>query len=235
MEAAFVRSAVAAPAAAAWRKAIDAHPVWRQRNAAAVPDFNVHSSSLRIAALADLDLAAIAGEVLRGPAGEACRSRLVGDLACDADASWIRRQYAPARYPPGHAPHSWHQDGALGFDFSAAAMAAGTKPLRMLTCWIALTPCGVDAPGLELMAGDLQALLPPAELVDADVRARHGSAGFWRPSLEPGDALLFGGGVLHRTHVTPAMRHDRTSVELRFFAASDLPERLRDHRFLVVH
>jgi hypothetical protein len=33
----------------------------------------------------------------------------------------------------------------------------------------------------------------------------------------PGDALVFGGGVLHHTHVAATMTRDRTSLELRFF------------------
>ncbi len=43
----------------------------------------------------------------------------------------------------------------------------------MLTCWIALTPCGDDAPGIEFAGGDRTDLLPLAALADAAVRARH--------------------------------------------------------------
>jgi hypothetical protein len=53
--------------------------------------------------------------------------------------------------------------------------------------------------------------------------------------LAPGDALVFGGGVLHHTHVAPTMTRDRTSLELRFFPAGEPPSRLRGDRFLTLH
>jgi hypothetical protein len=74
-------------------------------------------------------------------------------------------------------------------------------------------------------------LLAPAELADESVKARFGPLDFWRPEMDPGDALLFRGDLLHRTHVTPGMNQDRTSIELRFFSASRLPARLRSDRF----
>ena len=39
-------------------------------------------------------------------------------------------------------------------------------------------------------------------------------------------ALIFGGGQLHRTHVTPAMHRRRVSIELRFIAGGATPPRL---------
>jgi hypothetical protein len=75
-------------------------------------------------------------------------------------------------------------------------------------------------------------LLSPVELIGSRVSARFKPEEFWRPVLEPGDALLFRGDVLHRTHVTPAMTQDRTSVELRFFPAGNLPARLEGDRFI---
>ena len=55
-----------------------------------------------------------------------------------------------------------------------------------------------------------------------------------QPVLQAGDALVFDGGVLHHTHVRPRMNRDRTSLELRFFAAAQIPFRLRDDRFLLL-
>lgn len=167
-----------------------------------------------------------------------CRSQMQAmfdsPLACNYDQSWIRRQYAPVNYPPHHAPHGWHQDGALGFDF--LAHGAGPYPaaalLNMVTCWIPFTPCGVDAPGLELVTQPQPALLAPAELTEPGIRERFVIEKFWRPVMKPGDALLFRGDILHRTHVLPTMTHDRTSVELRFFPADHLPSRLRSDSFL---
>ena len=212
-------------------EAVDADPAWR-RDGPPLVRFNPHSSSLRAADVAGLDLPALAGAVLHGPAGPACRA-LVGDaVALDLDQCWVRRQYAPHRYPALHAPHAWHQDGALGFDFMAPDGAAAEGLLAMATCWIALTPCGEQAPGLELVAEPDLPLLRPEALADEAVSLRHGREAMHRPRLAPGDALVFGGGVLHHTHVAPSMTGDRTSLELRFFPAAQRPARLYGDRFL---
>ncbi len=149
-----------------------------------------------------------------------------GPFAIDLDQAWLRRQHAPARAPRWHAPHAWHQDGALGHDFALGADAPGAL-LAMVTCWAPLGPCGADAPGLEVLAPPLARLVPPAELGPAAVPG----ARSWTPRMEAGDVLLLHGGVLHRTHVTPAMTRERTSVELRSFPAARLPARLARDRF----
>jgi hypothetical protein len=165
---------------------------------------------------------------------ERVRSSLNAQPVCDLDEAWIRRQYAPSRYPRAHAPHGWHQDGALAYDFTAPGLAAGMPEavLPMMTGWITLDSCGMDAPGLELVTRRLNRLLKPAELVDGSVRASFPVREFWQPSLAPGDALLFSGDILHRTHVSSTMTTDRTSIELRFFPADGIPERLKSHRFV---
>jgi hypothetical protein len=193
------------------------------------------ASSLSLGAvLSDENLRAIFAAILAGPAGAWITDQLGNRTACDLDQAWVRRQYAPRNYPPLHAPHGWHQDGALGFDFlshPAGKFPAGAL-LPMVTCWMALGPCGVDAPGLEIVTRRLKGLLAPAGLLDERVRARFAPGEFWRPVLAPGDALLFRGDLLHRTHVTPAMTQDRTSIELRFFPADRCPARLKDDRFI---
>jgi len=234
---ALVRGTIDAATTATWLEAIDTHPAWQCRGAGSDDDrFNVHSSSLRLAAVPCLDAAVIAAALLRGEAGAFCRSRLGNALACDIDQCWIRRQYAPSRYPPGHAPHAWHQDGALGFDFLGEAMPPRANGLlAMVTCWIALTPCGAAAPGLELIALETPEMLPPKALNEEAIRAAHHESDFQRPVLAPGDCLVFGGGVLHHTYVAPAMQHDRTSLEIRLFDTKRIPARLRGDRFAAVH
>jgi ectoine hydroxylase-related dioxygenase (phytanoyl-CoA dioxygenase family) len=126
---------------------------------------------------------------------------------CLADQCWVRR---------ARPPHHWHQDGGLHHDYLNQPLAGALLP--MVTCWIALTPCGDDAPGLEWVEPALPQLLPPAELTDSAVHARFPETAFHRPRLAAGDALVFGGGLLHRTHATAAMTRPRTSIECRFCA-----------------
>ena len=232
MAVAAVSGAVDAASARAWLAAIDTHPAWR-RDGACGNDFNPYSSSLRAEAVESLSLEAVARALLDGEVGRIAHARLGDALMLDIDQCWIRRQYAPSQAPDGHAPHSWHQDGALGFDFLGAPPRAGAL-LSMATCWIALTPCGVDAPGIEFAGGEQRELLSLPALADAEVQGRHAESDRLRPVLEAGDALVFGGGVLHHTHVADAMIHDRTSLELRFFPSAKLPPRLRDDRFLTL-
>ena len=226
-----LHGAIGAATACGWLERIEAHPAWRRRGHEDRESFNVQSSSLRLAAVSGLDAVAIADLLLRGEAGAFCAARLGDALACNVDQCWIRRQYAPARYPPGHAPHAWHQDGALAFDFlrEPAHQRAGGL-LNMVTCWIALTPCGDDAPGLELARVETSVLLAPQTLRDVA-----GTLALDRPVMAAGDCLVFGGGVLHHTHVAPTMRSDRTSLEIRLFDAKHLPARLRGDRFVTVH
>jgi hypothetical protein len=191
------------------------------------------ASSFTIGAILTVgDLQTINNTILTSPAGKWLRNQLGHAIVCNLDHSWIRRQYAPHRYPRFHAPHAWHLDGALGFDF--LSHPDGNYPtealLSMATCWVALDPCGLTAPGLELVTERVSALLSPSDLTEARLRAQFPPDHFWQPVLQPGDALFFPGDILHRTHVTPSMAHDRTSLELRFFAANDFPARLKNSR-----
>lgn len=97
---------------------------------------------------------------------------------------------------------------------------------RLLNVWIPLVPCGHDAPGLEIVAGSdgrrLDAANPSAagvveraRLDEASVLAAFPSEAFWRPVLAPGDALIFSGETIHRTHITQGMKRPRASIDLR--------------------
>ena len=196
------------------------------------PDWSPSSSSLRLRAVPEIGIETLRAALGGEPLQRACEA-LGSALAFDLDECWLRHQYAPFHAPAPHRPHAWHQDGALRFDFVAWPCAPWPADalLEMVTCWVALSPCGVDAPGLEILARPIDALLAPAELGDAELRARFAGHEFVRPEFAAGEALLFGGGALHRTHVDAAMRRDRTSLELRFFAADRLPARLAMDRF----
>ena len=186
------------------------------------------------AVLSETDLQVLLRQLASGPARSHVEEALGGPAVLDLTQAWVRRQYAPAHAPRFHAPHGWHQDGALGFDFAAAPVVREDPNaiLKMVTCWIALTPCGRHAPGLEFVRAPLNRLLLPTELQDQHVRGRFPPEAFWRPDLAAGDALLFSGEVLHRTWVDPVMQTDRTSIELRLFAAGHIPDRLRPDRFV---
>lgn len=114
----------------------------------------------------------------------------------------------------------WHQDGAfLG------------ESVRSLNVWIALTPCGRDAPGLKMV---------PRRL-DSVVRAGVGGAAFsWSfdsalideltdgqgPAwleFEAGDAVFFDELNLHSTATRPEMTKQRKAIEAWLFAASHYP------------
>lgn len=180
-----------------------------------------------------------ADEVLRAVAASAAAAPLVQALGpapwCNLAQSWLRH---------GRPPHGWHQDGALRHDFLAHAgrPAPADAALEMRTLWIALTPCGEDAPSLQWLQAPLPALLNPEALTPAAVAARFGSdfgSDAMRPAmphvtrpamphavLQAGDALLFDGLCLHRTHWRPGMTQPRLSLELRFFRADAVPARV---------
>jgi hypothetical protein len=96
----------------------------------------------------------------------------------------------------------------------------------LLNVWIPLTQCGTTAPGLEVVVSDKKDLLTTSgvasssyvaerlQINEALVVSTFGRA-FWHPSFEPGDAMVFYGTTVHRTHYAPNMSEPRTSVELR--------------------
>jgi hypothetical protein len=193
---------------------------------------NVSSVSLR-GVYAEPGWQNILEAVAQGSLRTLIEQELGGPSVCNLERAWVRRQYAIHRRPSGHAPHGWHQDGGLRYPFDPT----GEQPpatdglLRMITCWLPLTSCGNQAPGLEFVLERLDSLQSPATLTDAGLRARYPSDRFWAPELEPGDAVIFLGGTLHRTQVEPQMQSDRTSIELRFFRADAIPDRLSADQF----
>ena len=131
--------------------------------------------------------------------------------ALSAKKSTLRRASADS-------PTEWHQDGAfLGTD------------TRTLNAWVALTPCGVDAPSIDVVPQAFEGTVETGtddalfawSVSSAEVRSV-GRAPV-RPVFEPGDALLFDQLTLHRTGVDPTMTHDRYAIESWFFAPSTYP------------
>ena len=115
---------------------------------------------------------------------------------------------------------AWHQDGAF----------LGT-PIRTLNVWLALSPAGVDAPGLDLLPRRLDGIVEPgtdgaifpwAVAPDMVERAAEGTP-VLRPVFAPGDALLFDELFLHRTACEPEMTRERYAIETWLFAPSAYP------------
>jgi Phytanoyl-CoA dioxygenase (PhyH) len=114
----------------------------------------------------------------------------------------------------------WHQDGAF----------LGTG-IRALNVWLALTDCGVDAPGLDLVPMRLDDVLPTGTggaifdwAVGPDVvDGLKDRAPVVRPALRAGDVMLFDELFLHRTAIDRSMTKRRYAIEAWFFAPSAYP------------
>ena len=113
----------------------------------------------------------------------------------------------------------WHQDGAfLG------------ERIGALNIWIALTPCGRDAPGLEVVPKRIDHVVadPDAKfewsLSELAVLEAANGTPIARPEFEAGDAMLFDHLLVHRTAVAPGMTRPRHAIESWFFAPSAYPD-----------
>jgi hypothetical protein len=126
------------------------------------------------------------------------------------------------RRVPTDTNTNWHQDGAfLG------------REVRSLNLWLALSPCGVDAPGLDIVPQRFDEILPTGTegaLFDWSVSpavvegASGGPDAVVSPEFGRGDALLFDHMFLHRTGVRPGMTQQRWAIESWFFAPSSYPD-----------
>jgi hypothetical protein len=138
----------------------------------------------------------------------------------DGDIAFLLSNCLPRRQIPGlslNRPVPFHQD----------AVFIG-NPTLILNFWIPLVPCGVTAPGLEVVLDHPREILTPTagvELLSADysgielsyeqVVRRWGEDRLWHPALDRGDVMVFSNMTVHRTYQTADMTEPRISLEMR--------------------
>jgi ectoine hydroxylase-related dioxygenase (phytanoyl-CoA dioxygenase family) len=115
----------------------------------------------------------------------------------------------------------WHQDGAF----------LGTGTIRTLNVWVALTRCGRDAPGLDLVPTRLDRVVETGTdgakfgwAVGPGAVERAAGVAPIRPEFDVGDVMFFDELLLHRTAVDEGMTKARYAIETWFFAPSAYPE-----------
>jgi hypothetical protein len=114
---------------------------------------------------------------------------------------------------------AWHQDGAFMGD------------VRSLNLWLALSRCGDEAPGLDLVPRRLDTLVATQtdeavlsyQVSQRKAEEAAGDVPIVRPIFEPGDALFFDELFLHQTASDPSMPNPRFAIENWFFGASGFP------------
>lgn len=155
---------------------------------------------------------------------EAFREAGVDRLAAEhfAEQPMLLARKGTLRRLPHNTTGGWHQDGAF--------MGEG---IRSLNIWLALSHCGDDAPGLDVVARRLDSLVKTGVTgvrergsgyskwgVSSDVAEEVAADAIERPIFEPGDALLFDHLCLHRTGTDPGMSKPRYAIETWFLAPS---------------
>jgi hypothetical protein len=142
--------------------------------------------------------------------------RLVRDYFAEPPMM-LAKKVVLRRVPPHDMTSGgWHQDGAF--------MGVG---IRSLNIWLALSHCGDDAPGLDVVGRRLDDLVETggvgtfnAWATNPQAAERVGSSAVVRPIFEPGDALLLDHLTLHRTAADVGMTKDRYAIETWLFAPS---------------
>ncbi|WP_334161842.1 hypothetical protein [Phenylobacterium sp.] len=163
------------------------------------------------------------GLVLRSRLFEIAATYFGDDLVSPYSHNTVRYQAASI----SDFSYSFHQDGS--FHSRHPDEHAG------LTIWTPFTPCGVDAPSLEVCPYRIDRILPPpagvAEpylFIDDSVAREACQDRFWRPVLDRGDVLMFDHFAVHRSAIDPGMSRTRYSADIRLFAKDRLPAFARD-------
>lgn len=131
-------------------------------------------------------------------------------------AALLAKKWVLRRIPHDAGPSDWHQDGSfMG------------KDIRSLDVWVALSHCGDDSPGLDVVGRRFDDIVERGTegahlkwTVGPGVVERVAEGTVVRPIFEPGDALIFDHMNLHCTAIEPGMTRDRYAIEAWFFAPS---------------
>jgi len=144
-----------------------------------------------------------------------------GGLLADYLGEWpvLSLKKSTLRRTPPTSETEWHQDGAF--------LGGAT---RTVNAWLACSPCGIDAPSLDVVARRLDGVVETGTggsafnwSVGPAVAQRVAGGDIVRPVFAAGDALLLDQLTLHRTGVGPGMSQTRYAVESWFFAPSTYP------------
>jgi hypothetical protein len=176
------------------------------------------------------------------PAGKEARQRLRGTISheqlrgADEAAAKIPRQSSYQRLAERYlesrelVPNHITALRRVGGDQSSSYLPFHQdEPIvgrPLLNIWIALDDCGIRRPGIEVVLTPRTDILPPSPeasefaanrvaLDEALVFRTYGESAVWAPAFEAGDALIFKGTTIHRTHFRPGMSGTRTSAEMR--------------------
>ncbi len=126
----------------------------------------------------------------------------------------VTRKGTLRRVRPGGYFAGWHQDGAfMG------------ENIRSLNVWIALTDCGVDAPGMDIVAKRLPGIVKTgskfaAWTTNPDAIKEIAEGHTVRPVFAAGDAIIFDHLCLHRTAAAYGMTNIRYAIETWLVAPS---------------
>lgn len=111
---------------------------------------------------------------------------------------------------------AWHLDGAFMGD------------LRSLNLWLALSRCGDEAPGLDVVPRRLDYLVEtgtegtmiPNQVSQAKAEEAAGDSAIISPIFNPRDAVFFDELFLHQTGSDPSTPKPRFAIESWFFGGS---------------
>jgi hypothetical protein len=138
-------------------------------------------------------------------------AKLLGDRPAVSVEKCVLRKVEPQIFA------SWHQDGAfLG------------EQISTLDVWVALTPCGRKAPGLEIFPRRVNRVLPTGafftwDLSDQTLAAEYPGVRSVMPEFDIGDAIIFDQLCVHRSGFLAGMTDTRLALECWLFAPASVP------------